>query len=276
MRDASGRVLIAVLAMVLVLGGCSGSSSKALELYESGRYEEAISEGDRAASGSGTSADRGTLIAGLSALELKRYAEAERRLKPLVYNTNAEIAGRAQAGIGLCQVARDRFSAAAVNLSSAGRRLSGDEGAQAHYFAGECYAVQGRLEAAKLAYEAAQAKAESPELKKRIAGRLSASEYTLQVGAFSSEQNARRTLAAVSRRAASANVGTASIVSLPDVTGRTIHLVQIGRFTTRQEAAAARTRLGTDAVVVARRDPSSPGPGAARPAGTSGDAPARR
>lgn len=245
------------IAVVLLTGlaACSGGASKrALTLYNEGQFAEALREGEQGAqTASPPESERAALVAGMSAYELKRYADAQRWLRTASLSADATIAGRASATLGLVQVAQDRYSTAAIDLSAAGRRLEGDEAARAHYFAGECYSILGRLDAAKRSYEQARGLAQDSALRARIGTRLNASGYTLQLGAFSNRANADKALAAGAARAAKAGLPTPATTATPDVTGRTIYLVQTGRFTSKEEAIAARARFGGDAVVVQMR-----------------------
>lgn len=253
-RHRTARLVL--LAAVIALGGCgqSAQTRRALEMYESRQYAEALREGEAAArSTRPPERDRASLIAGMSAYELKKYPEAERWLRPLTSNADREIAGRALATLGLIGVAREKYSAAAIDLASAGRRLRGDESARAWFFAGECHAILGRLDQARQSYNAALAVAQSQPLRSRIQARLSSAGYTLQVGAFSSRANADRAASAARARASSAGLAAPMIVAIPDATGRTIYLVHVGRFNSREEAVKARARFGSDAIVAPAR-----------------------
>ncbi len=243
------------IAACAVLAACSGGGSKrALELYQQRQYPEALREGEQVAqSAKPPESDKAALIAGMSAYELKKYTEAERWLRPASRSSDPQIAGRASATMGLVNAARERYSPAAIDFSAAGRRLEGDEAARAHFFAGECYSILGRLDAAKRSYDQAKAAAQDPALRSRVSNRVNASGYTLQLGAFSNRANADKMLASASQRASKSGLASPTIIATPDATGRTIYLVQVGRFTTKEEAAVAKSRVGGDAVVVRMR-----------------------
>ncbi len=239
----------------LLLTACSTAGPKrALDLYNQGQYAEALREADQASQTTRPPAsDHAALIAGMSAYELKKYPEAERWLRPASRSTDREIAGRALATLGLVNVARERYSTAAIDFSSAGRRLTADEAARAHFLAGECYSILGRLDAAQRAYALAGSLAKDASTRSRAANRMTATGYTLQIGAFSNRANADRTAATGAARAAAAALPAPAIVATPDATGRTIYLVQIGRFTTKEDAAIAKSKLQGDAVIVQMR-----------------------
>jgi tetratricopeptide (TPR) repeat protein len=246
----------AALACAALLSGCSsGSAGEAVKMYEAGNYAEALREAETVheKTRNGSTSEQAALVAGLSSYELGRYDDAEKWLRPLTRSTDRNISGRALAATGLIGVRRDRFSTAAIDLTAAGRRLQGNDAAQANFYAGECHALLGNLHRARSAYVSALRSADDPELRQKIASRQSGGEYSLQFGAFSNKANADQALAAAARRASAAGLDAPRLVSTPDVSGRTIHLVQLGRFKTRNEAITARSKLGGEAAVVQAR-----------------------
>ena len=248
--------LLALLLFCLLLPACqSNKAGKAFELHKAGDYPGALREAQTvlAQATDQEARDRANLVAGMAAYELRRYDEAERYLAPATRAADQQTAGRAYATRGLVGVRRDRYSTAALDLMSAGRRLTADDAAQAHYFAGECYTLMGDLDRARGAYTRALAAAETPALRERISSRLSSSDYTLQLGVFSNRANADNLLKLAGKRAAERSLPAPSVTQSTDVAGRTVHLVTLGQFKQRTEAVAARTRLGMDAVVVPMR-----------------------
>lgn len=249
-----GKPLIAALiAAALALGGCKSQSAKpALELFNQGDYPGAYREAETIAAASKEDAAReqAALIAGMSAYELRRYDDAERWLRPVSRSTDREMSGRALATLGLVGVRRDRYSTAAIDLMAAGRRLKGDDAAQANYFAGECYTLMGNLDRARSAYNSALATAQTPLLRERIGQRLAGSDYTLQLGVFSNKANADALLAKATRQSTQRGLDAPTITPTQDVAGRTVFLVQLGRFKNRTDAVAARAKLGMDSVIV--------------------------
>lgn len=253
-RAVQAFVTLALAASML--GGCAGKGAgSALKLYEQGDYPGAYREAETIAAQAKDqeARDQAALVAGMSAYELRRYDDAERWLRPVSRSIDRAAAGRAFATLGLVGVRQDRYSTAALDLQAAGRRLTGDDAAQANYFAGECYTLTGDLERARAAYNAALRTAESPALRERVGQRLATSDFTLQLGAFSSKVNADRTLALAARRAAERKLPAPAITTAQDVAGRTIYLVRMGMFKTRAEAVSARTRLGMESAVVPAR-----------------------
>lgn len=244
--------MITLLALIAA-AGCqsSGKSRQALELYEKREYASALGEASAIAQNStGIESERAALVAGMSAYELKKYDEARRWLRAAARSADRQVSGKASATLGLVGVAQEQHSLAAVDLTTAGRKLEGDEAARAHYLAGQCYTLLGRLDEARRSYNTALGLVRDPELRREIQAAGQDAAFTLQLGAFSNRANAERIAFAAQKRAAAAGLPPPAIISTPDVTGRTIHLVHIGRFDTRAAAVSARSKLGGDAVVV--------------------------
>lgn len=254
-RGLSCLAGILAAAALMFGGACAPQSAKgparAMELFESGQHDQALREASaQARRSSGPTRDRASLVAGMSAYELDRVDDAERWLRPLIPSADAEVAGRAAATLGLINAGRGNFTAAAIDLASAGRKLQGEEAARANYHAAECYTISGRLDAAKRLYAMALTSTTNPGTRARIEARLRPSAFTVQIGAFRDRVNADRAAGAAAERARPRGLPAPSIIDATDVTGRRLHLVQVGRFATRDLANTARLRLGGEAVVV--------------------------
>lgn len=256
-RPASSLLAAACVCAPIVFGGAGCQSTRpkaseeALARYEARDYEAALRLA-RASYGrtAGAKQEEAALIAGMAAYELKRYDEAESWLRPVTRSTSRDFAGKASATLGLIAAAQGAYTTAALDLLAAGRRLEGDDAARALLMAGDCYRLVGRLDAANSAYTAGRGVATSASLKEVLAARLENSAYTVQFGAFANHSNALRALDAARLRARAQDLPAPEIVTSRDVTGQTLYLVQSGRYETKQDAAAARVRLGSDLVVV--------------------------
>ncbi|HBS28783.1 MAG TPA: hypothetical protein DEB06_04890 [Phycisphaerales bacterium] len=191
----------------------------------------------------------------MSAFELKRYDDAVNWLDRVDQSRDTEVAGRAIATKGLVHAERGNYALAAIDLSSAGRLLKGEESARAYYFSGECYTIIGRLDAAQRAYSLARGAGGSGTIAGQARTRLAPSDFTVQVGAFSQWSNAETASRGARARTSAVGLEAPRIVESRDVNGRTMYLVQVGAFKTKQQAQAARVRLGGDAVVVPLREP---------------------
>ncbi len=254
-RPAILAATILALGLGLSLAGCSSARPKASEdaltRFEAQDYQGAL----RLASASsartaGANQAEAAYIAGRSAFELKKYDEAERWLRPIARSADRTLAGRSSATLGLIGAERGAYAAAALDFVAASRKLEGDEAARALLMAGDCYRLTGRLDAANSAYTTGKGLAASSKVRDSLDSRLANNAYTLQVGAFSDMANAARAAGDTRTRAASRGLPAPGIVTSEDVTGRTLYLVQVGRFETKEQAAAARVRLGGELVVV--------------------------
>lgn len=244
----------------LVVGGCgsqqvhvAGATSEAMSRYEAGAYAESFRLASvAAASERGAERDRANLIAGMSAYRLSDEIEARRRLEPLTRSANDEIAGRASVTLGLMDEDEGRHLAAISRFTSAARELEGDDRARAHLLAaGSLEASMQREEAAAqyaAALEAAQSASLRSTIRARMTGTAGGSGYTIQVGAFSSEQNAIRSASRLRDRAGSLGLEMPRVEEMRDASGRVLHAVRVGRFASRQEAERARSRLGEGVV----------------------------
>ena len=79
---------------------------------------------------------------------------------------------------------------------------------------------------------------------------LAVTGYTIQVGAFTSRANADKAAKTYAVKAASARVGVVKVTVALRAGGRSVNLVQVGRFATFNAASEARSRLGDSGAVV--------------------------
>lgn len=257
---------LTVLSLLLPLGCASSGAQQAASsdsymlAYQEGRYSEAASLAEIAWSRSeGADRERAALVIGLSAQALDRRDDAQRWLSPLLTSEDPEIAGRAAAGLGLIEQRRGNHERAVTLLRDASVKLHGDESARASFYAGESYAALGRMRAARIEYSIAANSATSPELREKIRARsgeigvgagdetplaiAASGRFTVQVGAYSSRQNALNAAGEASARAARLGVGQPRIVERADL-GSVLYVVQVGRFATHLAATEAHRRMG--------------------------------
>jgi hypothetical protein len=205
--------------------------------------------------------DQAALIAGLSARALDRNEDAKRWLGPLTSNADASIAGRAAAGMGSISQDEHHYQVALEYFTRAGSRLSGDDGAKALMYAGDCLRYLHRSAEATAMYTQAKAKVVSDQsLRIEIGDRLNGSgpaapatagaspstgkgKFTVQAGAFSTLKRASSEAKQLSSK------GPTRTVPIKDHSGRSLYAVQVGRFQTKQDAEQLRKALGPSAVV---------------------------
>lgn len=263
----SALYLAALLAAFT--GACAGPPGPATagpgytELYSRGRYAEAQAAAAARAKelSSGAEREQAMLIAGQSAYALDHDAEAEVWLKPLLGSNNPSIAGKSAAVMGLIQQETAMHNRAIDLFHQAAGKLTGDDAARAHLYAGDSYRALDKAAEAKASYEKASALVgKDPNLKAVVADRLTGKPatvvpgfkklggFTLQLGAFSSLQRAQAMVDRQRSRLSAAGLGTARIIETM-VRGKKTYLVQVGRFTTRPAADSGRAKIGSEAYV---------------------------
>lgn len=252
----------AMACVIVASGGCSSAqhergpepigSREAREDYTQqyalGRYQAAYDGASKAAeSTTGVTQEQARLIAGLSAHALKREADTRRWLTPLLASKDREISGRASAGLGLLEQEKSNHGRAAELLGAAAAQLDEDDGARAGYHAGESLNALGRANSARLQYEGALAKAKDTRLRNQIQMRLDTVRpggFTVQIGAFGSRANADKAMRSAAPTAARFNLGQPTITERLGPGGKPVYVVQVGRFVTRDQAAAAQRNFG--------------------------------
>ena len=246
----------ATLSAMLIASGCqsnggsTASESDAVTAYESGNYSVAYDEAVRDyRTSSGWDRDQAALLAGLAAYAKKDYTEARRWLEPLKSHRSREISGRAYATLGLIDVAENDHANAAPALAAAGRRLTADEAARSYLYAGDSYSELGRSQTADVYYRLAASKAIDRSLRNTIDSRISQRGFTIQIGAFSEIENARRAAMNVAPMASRIGLSEPEIVPGEDASGRSLYRVHVGQFETERDAKSARVRLGAQGVV---------------------------
>ncbi|QYK48715.1 MAG: SPOR domain-containing protein [Phycisphaeraceae bacterium] len=263
---------LAVMGAGLVLGGCkSAKSTSYMDAYNSGNHAEAYKRASEASvSGPQAQREQAALVAGLSAHSLGRDSDAKRHLQPLAYSSNPEVAGKANATLGLMAEAQGDNAAAARAFELAGSKLTGDEAARAYLHAGDAYAAAGNKTLADSMYKRGLSMATgdiglSSTIRERMnapaaggetAGNFGGSAsgpFSIQLGAFSSRANAERLASQVAGSAATMGMGQPRIVPT-NKNGQTLFAVRVGGFGTRNEAAAARDRFGKGGFVAANAD----------------------
>lgn len=276
-RSLGTLACAAAMAVLMVVGGCAGkgkagpsagatpaarssssapgvSSDDPASLYRAGRYASAFEAAkSRASRATGAEKERLSLIAGMSAAAMDRNTDAILWLKPLTSSSDAEVAGRASAGVGLIEAEEGRHASAVPYLSAAAEKLSGDEAAKARFYLGESQAASGKSLEANASYRAAASAASDPKLRRLANDRLSLTAFTLQLGSFRDAAKARQVATAATTRTRSAGLPAPRVVtkSLPD--GRSVFAVQVGVYREMSKAQADKARLGGDAVVTRTR-----------------------
>lgn len=219
--------------------------------YEAGRYQQSF-DGARklTATGGPSQRDEMRFIAGVSAYRMGRDAAALRYLSPLRSSPDASLAGRSGATVGLIHARRGQDELAIEPLVDAAPKLSGDSRARAYYHAATSQQRLGRWASARINLAMAMASTNDPPLRAAIRQRQRTDSFAVQFGAFGSVAAAeahRQTVLATARRA---GLGEPAVVASVTDTGKTLYLVQAGRFASRGPAVEANRRTGLSATFV--------------------------
>ncbi len=260
MKFKSGNWIMAYLCVAWVcgagLGGCKinqgpGPIEQAQTQFQSGHYAEAYNLASRsAATAGGQQRYLAHYLAGISAYRLNNLSAAERYLKVAASSNDQSLAADARSTLGLIYSQQGRYAQAAETLLSGARLQHGDDRAQAYLYAGIALQKIGRWPQARTSLLLARQSTRDPGLIDRIDQQLAVTGYTIQVGAFKEKENADRLASTLAPRAASVSAGPVIVVPKIGPDGRTIHLVQVGRFATFGAANRMRQVLGQSGAVI--------------------------
>lgn len=260
MNALTGPLMRSLMLCCLVAtpAGCASTSGTtsldgALRSYRSGRYAEA----HQAAAGIArdtTAQDRhaAAYVAGLSAYQLGRLHEAEHQFRTARAATDEQTAGRATVMLGMISTSHERPSQAAEFFIEAYPKLSGGEARQAASRAASACAESGDETRATHWQSIAARTAEGGVPVVAIPEARPTGQFTLQVGAFRERSRAASAARSAEDQARAAGLGTVRILG-PEQVGGSMYLVQLGRFSTRSEAAAVRAQLGRLEYIVVPR-----------------------
>ncbi len=254
----SPLALTALLTLwVILLPGCQAPggptpTEMAQSHYQRGDYARAQTAAARAAAtAGGAQRDLAHYIAGMSAYRLNRFDTAARYLSVAANSRDESLAADARSTLGLIYSTQGRYAAAADMLLRSANLHTGEDRAQAYFYAGIAQQKLGRWPQARTSLILARRSTRDQSLLRQIDQHLAVTGYTIQVGAFTSRANADKAARAYASKAAKSKIGTVLVTPSTGSNGRTINLVQVGRYATFNAANTARTRLGdTGAVIV--------------------------
>jgi len=231
----------------LVASGCAHPLDAARSAYVSGDYARAYVLASQKSEGAVEHRQEAYYIAGMAANLLQEEGDAQRHLTAASRPANNEIAGRAAAQLGLIYHRQGRLERAVPHLAAAAPLLHGEDRANAYLQTAVIEQKLGRWSTASANLEQARRLARRRETQQRIAHHARYRAFTVQLGAFTIEANARRAAALAARR--SGKLSPAVVIATGDDGGR-LYLVQIGQFRDVASAALIRRRFGGDAIVV--------------------------
>jgi hypothetical protein len=270
-----------------------GSMNAALNHYESSNYAQAHEQAASVmAKAQGQRREEAAYLAGLSAYQAGDFDAAESELSAAAVASDPNIAGNAKVMLGQVRLDQHRPREAASYFVDASQLLSGDDASKAAWHAGLAYRQAGDEAAAKHWLSTASrggvtqtqahppggvssqatnglvmgnpARSATPATanKQPVAAAANTSVappasvgFTLQVGAFTDKQRARKAAEEANDLAQQQSLGRVRVIPRKDARGQTLYMVQVGWWITRNEAAAARSKVGRLEYIVAPAAP---------------------
>jgi cell division septation protein DedD len=273
---------IVASALVLVALGCETTRKvgtpldRAREFYEDGDMDDAFGlASEAAASSDAATAQRGQLVAGLSAMDLGR-PDAESWLLKASNGPDRESAGTALASMATIQERSGRIEAAAQSMHRASMMLSDSERVRARSEAQRLAkaipskskpTIDSAQDAGLGARSGAQKSAgtNKPEAPKKAvktdpaskaqaaAAKPSSGQWTLQAGAFESKQKADVLASELEKETDALGLPVPEVVTVK-VRGKTMYRVQVGIYDTRERAKAALETWGRKGILLGTTD----------------------
>jgi len=273
---------IVAFALALVALGCETTKKvgtpldRAREFYEDGDMDDAFAlASEAAASADAATAQRGQLVAGLSAMDLGR-PDAESWLLKASNGPDRESAGTALASMATLQERSGRIEAAAQSMHRASMMLTGSEQSRARSEAQRlAKAVPAKskpsgdaAQAASLGSRSGAQKAagtNKPEAPKQAAkpdpsnksqaqvAKPSSEKWTLQAGAFESKKKADVLAAELEKETDARGLPVPEVVTVK-VRGKTMFRVQVGIYDSRELAKAALQSWGRKGILLGTTD----------------------
>jgi cell division septation protein DedD len=273
---------IAASVLVFVAMGCETTKrvgtplDRAREYYEDGDMDDAFDLAtEAAASSDATVAQRGQLVAGLSAMDMGR-PDAESWLTRASNGPDRESAGTALASMATIQERSGRIEAAAQSMHRASMMLSGSEQARARSEAqrlakavpakskpsgdgaqaSNLGAQSGGQKAAgtnKPAPPKKAAKADPTSKAQAPLAKPTSEKWTLQAGAFESKKKADVLASELEKETDARGLPVPEVVTVK-VRGKTMYRVQVGIYDSRELAKAALDAWGRKGILLGTAD----------------------
>ena len=264
------RTAQVLCAAALVAGGCQQETTAnlddALRAYDAKRYAEClrISKDVQSQSTDQGLRQQAAYMVGRSANELNKNEDARSAFAIAARSNDPVVAGRALAMQGAMAVEENRWADAASSYTAAASKLTGPEQAQARKQAADTAAKA--AEVRKLATTPGNQTdnqtinlPEPPAPAGTTVGLAPAADnspWTIAAGVFSTETAARQRATTLAKEAKRAGLPTPRVFPMQAADKR-VWIVEVGTFTDRAPADAARKKISTaDAVVAHSRNPA--------------------
>ena len=279
-RVTALRTAQILCAAALVAGGCQQETTAnlddALRAYDAKRYAEClrISKDVQSQSTDQGLRQQAAYMVGRSANELSKNEEARSAFAIAARSNDPVVAGRALAMQGAMAVEDNRWADAASSYTVAASKLTGPEQAQARERASDAAAkaaeVRKLATTPRAAANVGSAPGNQPDDQPinppgppapagttvGLAPAADNSPWTIAAGVFSTETAARQRATTLAKEAKRAGLPTPRVFPM-QASGKRVWIVEVGTFTDRAPADAARKKISTaDAVVAHSRNPA--------------------
>lgn len=262
--------LLAVLPAFLLLTGCKNSAFKGTYLEDTyvdqapaATIEEvsvAYAQSDYQTAydmGSAIAWDRyrddryeAAYLAGLSAQTLGQLPNADKMLNKAMASPDPSLATDAADALGLVYSQQGRYAEAQRVLLWAAERLSGERKARAYFYAGIAQQKLGQWSQARTTLVLARGLTKDAAFKTQIDQQVQVTGWTLQLGAFTDRESARRLAETIAARSRDMKLGLPRLVDGRTASGEAVIFVHVGQFTSYQSATRYRDVLGTPGVII--------------------------
>jgi len=255
-----GRIVagaLACLLMLAVVSGCQTSQkTRASQLdeiraaYQAQQFDRAFQLGVVASRGRDAAAQQAAYMAGLSAYKLGRYPDAIGYLSQAARSSDDSLAGDALATLGLVYAHQNQHRLAEETFLAAAKKLTGQGKANALFYAAISQQKLGRWADARANLSLARAASDDNTFKRQVDDQFAVTGYSLQVGAYSEQENAQRAALRWNQQVQGKRMGQARLVPTRAADGSSIITVQVGQFSSYSTALMARQELGDIDVVI--------------------------
>lgn len=244
------RATVTVLIVLnsLFVSACESTSQvarleQAREQYAARQYTLAYLRSKEVAESARAGADRdeAMYLAGLSAAQIGKNEQAVKYLEKAMRSNSPAIVGRAASQLGLLRLRANQPGTAAELFTQAASHLDGRAGELAAQHAAGAWHEAGDADQA--------AKWRAIGWPRRYGATGSA--FSVQIGAFLDRDHAEVAARSVRHDASRAGLDPVRIVPTHDQRGRSLYLVQLGRFASRSAADHARQQLGGRRSIIA-------------------------
>lgn len=260
MNRSTGSVVLLALSLLL---GCQQHDGATIESatrqYENGSISLAKRDAQRIYEQGGPHTAEAAWLIGLCDYRHGRTTAARAAFELAASSDDPVLSARSKAMIGQTLLEDGQPAAAAVQFEHAWPELKGEDRSRCAQHAATAWSQAGRPDLAQQWIARTRTTA-SPGTtvaanRSTTTGAPSNGMFTLQAGAYKKADGAKRAKEQMSRVAARAGIGPASIRTRMDRHGGMLYLVQIGSFETRQQAISASRGLPGHEVMVVTVDP---------------------